>query len=115
MKKHLPIPAPNPPRQMRVIRNALLLTLGFLSLGNANADANSNYVKEYFISYPILQSTLASEVTVTRTVADQNGNPIPGVTVMVQGTTIGTATDLDGRYSLEIPDGSTLVFSFIGL
>src|SRR5690606_33405500 len=51
---------------------------------------------------------------VSGTVTDPNGEPIPGVTVSVPGTTIGTATDLDGRYSLTVQEGSTLVFSFIG-
>jgi len=51
---------------------------------------------------------------ITGTVTDANGDPLPGVTVAVMGTTIGTATDLDGGYSLVVPDGSTLVFSFIG-
>jgi TonB-linked SusC/RagA family outer membrane protein len=54
------------------------------------------------------------EVTVTGTVVDNAGQPVPGVTISVPGTTIGTATDLDGRYSLSVPEGSTLVFSFIG-
>src|SRR5690606_17924612 len=54
------------------------------------------------------------EVTVSGTVVDNNGEPIPGVTVSVPGTSTGTATDLDGRYALTVPEGSTLVFSFIG-
>lgn len=54
------------------------------------------------------------QITVAGTVTDANGDPLPGVTVSVLGTTIGTATDLDGVYSLSVPDGSTLVFSFIG-
>src|SRR5690606_32960720 len=54
------------------------------------------------------------DVTITGTVTDANGKPNPGVTVMVSGTTIGTATDLDGKYSLEVPEGFTLTFSFIG-
>src|SRR5690606_12337152 len=54
------------------------------------------------------------EVSVTGTVTDANGEPIPGVTVFVPGTTLGTATDLDGKYSLSVPEGSTLVFSFLG-
>ncbi|MEX2566314.1 MAG: TonB-dependent receptor [Cyclobacteriaceae bacterium] len=54
------------------------------------------------------------DVTVTGTVVDSNGEPIPGVTVSVPGTTIGTATDLDGAYSISVPEGATLVFSFIG-
>src|SRR5690606_2949975 len=54
------------------------------------------------------------EVTVSGTVMDSNGAPIPGVTVSIGGGAIGTATDLNGRYSLTVPEGSTLVFSFIG-
>src|SRR5690606_21585429 len=54
------------------------------------------------------------DVTVSGTVRDENGEPIPGVTVSVQGTGIGTATDVEGRYSLSVPEGSTLIFSFIG-
>src|SRR5690606_18053050 len=53
-------------------------------------------------------------VPVSGTVTDASGQPIPGVTVSVAGTTVGTATDLDGKYSLSVPAGSTLVFSFIG-
>lgn len=51
---------------------------------------------------------------VTGTVRDSDGQPIPGVTVSVIGTTTGTVTDLEGKYSLSVPEGSTLVFSFIG-
>ncbi|WP_154859528.1 SusC/RagA family TonB-linked outer membrane protein [Cyclobacterium xiamenense] len=54
------------------------------------------------------------EVTVSGTVVDANGDPIPGVTVFVPGTNSGTATDIDGKYSIVVPEGSSLVFSFIG-
>ena len=57
---------------------------------------------------------IQAEVTVNGTVVDANGEPIPGVTISVPGTTLGTATDLNGRYTLSVPEGSTLVFSFIG-
>lgn len=56
----------------------------------------------------------AVDVTVTGTVTDQNGDPLPGVTVSVRGATVGTTTDLNGKYLLSVPEGSTLVFSFIG-
>lgn len=45
----------------------------------------------------------------------EDGEPIPGVTVLVKGTSVGAATDIDGKYSLTIPaNGTVLVFSFIG-
>jgi TonB-linked SusC/RagA family outer membrane protein len=43
------------------------------------------------------------------------GQPLPGVTVVVKGSSRGTATDTEGRYSLDAGDGEVLVFSFIGL
>src|SRR5690606_33833164 len=55
-----------------------------------------------------------AEVSVSGRVTDSQGGPIPGVTVSVQGTSIGTATDMDGYYALVVPEGSILVFSFIG-
>lgn len=46
----------------------------------------------------------------------EDGTPLPGVNVVIQGTTEGTSTDVDGRYSLSVPSPeSVLVFSFIGL
>jgi TonB-dependent starch-binding outer membrane protein SusC len=52
---------------------------------------------------------------VTGVVRDDTGAPVPGVNVIEKGTTNGTATDIDGRYSLMInSDDATLVFSFIG-
>jgi TonB-linked SusC/RagA family outer membrane protein len=63
----------------------------------------------------VVASILAEDpITITGTVTDENGEAIPGVTVSVPDTGIGTATDLDGNYSLTAPEGSTLVFSFIG-
>ena len=54
------------------------------------------------------------DVTVSGTVVDQHGEPLPGVTVSVPGTSIGTATDLDGGYTITVPEGASLAFSFIG-
>ena len=54
------------------------------------------------------------DVTITGTVVDRDGEPLPGVTISVQGTTVGTVSDIDGRYSIVVPEGGSLVFSFIG-
>lgn len=47
-------------------------------------------------------------------VTDKNGAGIPGATVLIEGTTTGTATDINGDFSLDAPEGAVLVFSFIG-
>ncbi|HLW19177.1 MAG TPA: SusC/RagA family TonB-linked outer membrane protein [Cyclobacteriaceae bacterium] len=60
------------------------------------------------------QNSVMVEVTISGTVSDPNGEAIPGVTVSIQGTSTGTATDLEGKYSIVAPEGATLVFSFIG-
>ncbi|HLP71536.1 MAG TPA: TonB-dependent receptor [Bacteroidales bacterium] len=53
---------------------------------------------------------------ITGTVKDKSDQPLPGVTVMVKGTSTGTLTDADGKFSLKVPASSrTLVFSFVGL
>ncbi len=49
-------------------------------------------------------------------VVNQSGEPLPGVTVLVKGTTTGSITDIDGQFSLSnVQSGSTLVFSFVGM
>lgn len=45
----------------------------------------------------------------------EDGLPLPGVTVLVKGTTRGTTTDINGFYSLDVADSSSLVFSFVGM
>ena len=58
---------------------------------------------------------MAQDVRVSGTVTDaSNGEPLPGVTVLVKGTTNGTITGINGEYELAVPSGSTLVFSSIG-
>jgi TonB-linked SusC/RagA family outer membrane protein len=52
---------------------------------------------------------------VSGTVKDDTNNPLPGVNVVVKGTTNGTTTDSDGKFALEVPNGDeVLIFSFIG-
>lgn len=54
--------------------------------------------------------------TITGTVTDESGEPVPGVSVVAKGTTVGTITDSDGEYSITVPENaSTLVFSFVGM
>lgn len=56
----------------------------------------------------------AQDTQVSGTVVDETGTPLPGVTILLKGTTRGTTTDLDGKYSISAPANGVLVFSFIG-
>src|SRR5690606_9038509 len=58
----------------------------------------------------------AQELTVSgRVTSAEDTSPIPGVNVVVKGTTVGTTTDIDGRYTISTQSNATLVFTFIGL
>lgn len=61
-----------------------------------------------FSTYSFAQSTVSGSVF------DTDGNPLPGVTVIVGGTSQGTSTDFDGIYSISVDSNQTLEFSFIG-
>ncbi|MFK7814123.1 MAG: SusC/RagA family TonB-linked outer membrane protein [Maribacter sp.] len=61
-------------------------------------------------SYPLL----AQNSTVSGTVSDNSGSPLPGVNVVEKGTSNGTSTDFDGNYTINVSDGATLVFTSLG-
>ena len=68
-------------------------------------------VKEKKNSFP-QQNT----VRIQGKVSDEDGAPLPGVTVLIKGTTLGTATDMDGKYSLSVPEGNyILLFTMVGM
>ena len=59
-------------------------------------------------------SLFAQNVTVKGTVKSSDGNTLPGVSVVLKGTTSGTTTGTDGKYSVSVPRNGTLLFSYIG-
>lgn len=56
----------------------------------------------------------AQDVEVKGTVTDQAGEPVVGASIIVEGTTNGTSSDVDGAYSLKVPSNATLTVSSIG-
>ena len=62
----------------------------------------------------MVQLTFAQDKTVTGTVSDEAGLPLPGVNVIVQGTNNGAQTDFDGNFSINTANGQVLVFSYVG-
>ncbi len=61
-------------------------------------------------------SSVASQKLIKGIVTEENGNTLPGVSIVIKGTSVGTTTDIDGKYQISVPnENSVLVFSFIGM
>ncbi|PWJ37999.1 vWA domain-containing protein [Sediminitomix flava] len=66
----------------------------------------------FFISS--ISLSLAQEITVAGTVTDENQDPLPGVNIQVKGTSMGTVSNFDGKYSIKAKPSDILVFEYIG-
>lgn len=74
-----------------------------------------NFRAFFMALFAFIAMGVSAQVTVTGTVVEENGDPIIGATVREKGTTAGTATDLDGNFSIKVKDANaTLVFSYVG-
>jgi len=75
--------------------------------------------KLFVVMYFLLSVSILfaqNPITVKGKLTDSaNGEPIPGVSVLIKGTSTGLITDFDGNYSIQVPGNGTLVFSFIGM
>jgi len=68
----------------------------------------------FSMCFALLGSAYAQQ-TVTGTVTGDDGSSLPGVSIVQQGTSNGTITDIDGKYSISVPSDATLLFSFVGM
>lgn len=105
MKKHL-----------RQFWHAASLSLGaFLLPGVLMLTPASAYDKDKYFDPAPPGMEHQADFTVSGRITEENGTAVPGANVLLKGTTTGTTSDADGRYSLTLPDDrGTLVFSFIG-
>ena len=67
------------------------------------------------VEKPIINEVKKVQQKVTGIVTDNNGQPLPGVNVIVKGTTTGTTTDFNGNYEITANQGDVLVFSYVGM
>ena len=75
---------------------------------------NQGYKLLFLLTFFSLFNVMGQERTITGTVSDENGIPLPTATVLIKGTTNGTSTDFDGNYSIQANTGDVLSFSYVG-
>ena len=102
-----------------------VLLLSFIAISAAGRDSyrtkfdlasNRNSVREVFQTSDNGSTKQPQDRNISGTVIDKDGVPLPGVTVILKGTTVGTITDVSGKFQLTIPeDAQTLQFSFVGM
>jgi len=86
-----------------------------------NHSPNLCGLKTFFLLFVFLigigiQMAIAQDRQITGTVtSSEEGQALPGATIMQKGTTKGTVTDLDGNFSITVPEGATLVFSYVSM
>ncbi len=95
-------------------KTSFLVMLFFLAWSGVYASAEVGDTNPSLKAGAAAELFMQGQQTVTGVVTDNEGIPMPGVTVAVQGTTIGAITNNDGRYALSAPSDAVLVFSFIG-
>jgi len=101
--------------RLRAIFFATKLLAILVFVGAISVSASAYSLKTKNDHHPI-NSTQKKEKGVSGTVKDVNGDPIPGVLVIVKGTQSGAITDVNGLFKLTVPeDVTTLVFSFVGM
>lgn len=122
MEKQLIVPNYRSSRTMKIVKmTALLLPFSLTQVMASDVQtvptgvsANRTMlgqVSEQTPSSPVPQQATRQ---ITGTILDETGEPVIGANVVQKGTTNGTMTDLDGAFSLNVPNNATLVISFIG-
>ncbi|MBR1932418.1 MAG: SusC/RagA family TonB-linked outer membrane protein [Prevotella sp.] len=96
------------------------LNLRTTDIGEAMSQIIGPHPLEFTIDKQFITVTRAGKVpkegrTVQGTVVDQNGEPLLGATVIVQGTKTGTTTNLNGQFKIHVPQGKKLVVSYLGM
>ena len=105
------------------IRNIERNYYGFPSIGNDTYNwfgfsfNNNRWISQQYLrttKRKIDSSRTDFDGTITGFIADENGEPLPGVNVQISGTTFGTQTDFDGNYSIKIKTGDVLIINYLG-
>ncbi len=103
-----------------------MFTTNDLSMNDSIKKTNKRIITKWLVYFSVAccmllttanvyaQQSSGTKIKVTGTVLDPSGETLIGVNVSYKGTTIGTITDLDGKFTLEVPQGATIVINYLG-
>lgn len=116
MLNHYPYSPTLPLRQIKMRATDGLVIHPLFNLTNMNLQTFTNQCWVLLLGFFLAFSQLFAQTrTVNGTVTDEANEPIPGVNVLVKGTTSGTVTDVEGQYRITLPaSAEALIFSFVG-
>lgn len=119
MKKQLQSDHPFRKKKLRAVlgRFWFLCCTLYLLLTGFSVQAESPHSKffEYFSAGKTLNDLSIADIVVTGEVTDVNGEALPGVTIIVKGTTVGTTSNVEGNYNITVPNENVVLsFSFVG-
>lgn len=110
LKKRIMMMNKKKSRHAGALKYALLLPMAGLLVLSANAEAVAETAENVVAHWTADEGP----VRMTGVVVDENGKPLPGVTVIIKGSMLGVATDAEGRFEIVSPEGKTLVFTYVG-
>ena len=110
LKKRIMMMNKKKSRHAGALKYALLLPVAGLLVLSANVEAVAEAAENVVAHWTADEGP----VRMTGVVVDENGKPLPGVTVVIKGSMLGVATDAEGRFEIVSPEGKTLVFTYVG-
>ena len=110
LKKRIMMMNKKKSRHAGALKYALLIQMAGLRVLYANAEAVVETAENVVAHWTADEGS----VRMTGVVVDENGKPLPGVTVVIKGSMLGVATDAEGRFEIVSPEGKTLVFTYVG-
>ena len=110
LKKRIMMMNKKKSRHAGALKYALLLPVAGLLVLSANAEAVAETAENVVAHWTADEGS----VRMTGVVVDENGKPLPGVTVVIKGSMLGVATDAEGRFEIVSPEDKTLVFTYVG-
>ncbi|MBR6110642.1 MAG: carboxypeptidase-like regulatory domain-containing protein [Paludibacteraceae bacterium] len=103
-------------KAVKIVGLATVMTMASsVAASNENEISNDFKQEESVASNKsILENDFSKYITIKGVVKDEENTPLPFVNVVIEGTAIGTNTDMDGYYEIEVPEHAVLKFSYLG-